>query len=129
MADAARRVTLKYFRQNLDTVRKADDTPVTAADRETEALLRGMIAKAYPEHGIIGEEEGADRPGASHVWVMDPIDGTKKFITGHPLFGTLIALLRDGEPILGIIDFPAAGERWSGGRGRGACTLTSCVLR
>lgn len=120
MADAARQVTLKYFRQPLDTIRKADDTPVTAADRETEALLRAMIAEAFPEHGVIGEEEGADRPEASHVWVLDPIDGTKKYITGHPMFGTLIALLREGEPILGVIDFPALGERWLGGRGRGA---------
>ena len=120
MAEAARGVTLEYFRQPLAAERKDDETPVTRADRETEALMRRMIARACPDHGVIGEEQDDHRPGASHVWVIDPIDGTKKFITGHPLFGTLIALVRDGRPILGLIDIPAAGERWLGAQGLGA---------
>ena len=120
LADAAREVTLKYFRQPLSAERKDDETPVTRADRETEALMRRMISRAHPDHGVIGEEQDDHRPGASHVWVIDPIDGTKKFITGHPLFGTLIALIRDGRPVLGVIDIPAAGERWLGAQGLGA---------
>jgi inositol-phosphate phosphatase/L-galactose 1-phosphate phosphatase/histidinol-phosphatase len=120
LADAAREVTLKYFRADLEVDTKSDATPVTQADRETEARLRKMIRETFPDHGIIGEEEGPERPGASHIWVLDPIDGTKKFITGNPLFGTLIALLRDGRPILGVIDTPAEAERWLGATGHGA---------
>jgi histidinol phosphatase-like enzyme (inositol monophosphatase family) len=120
LADAARGITLDYFRADPRVDYKSDASPVTRADRETESRLRALIAETHPNHGVIGEEEGADRPGASHVWVLDPIDGTKKFITGNPLFGTLIALVRDGRPILGLIDFPALGERWLGAAGRGA---------
>ena len=120
LADAAREVTLTYFRRRVQVDVKSDATPVTQADRETEARLREIIRNAFPTHGIIGEEEGSDRPEADHVWVLDPIDGTKKFITGNPLFGTLIALLHEGRPILGIIDCPALGERWLGATGRGA---------
>ena len=119
LAEAARRETLPRFRQTLAVDVKDDRTPVTEADRHAEARMRDMIAAAYPDHGVIGEEGGADRPEASHVWVMDPIDGTKKFITGNPLWGTLIALLRDGRPILGVIDVPAAGDRWIAGQGLG----------
>lgn len=119
MADAARGISLSHFRKALAVERKSDTTPVTIADRGIEAMMREKVAKAFPDHGFIGEEEGEDRPGASHVWVVDPIDGTKKFITGNPLFGTLIALLRDGQPILGIIDTAALDERWVGARGQG----------
>jgi histidinol phosphatase-like enzyme (inositol monophosphatase family) len=120
LADAARGITLDYFRADPQVDYKSDASPVTRADRETEARLRTLIADAFPEHGVIGEEEGADRPGADYVWVLDPIDGTKKFITGNPLFGTLIALTREGRPILGLLDFPALDERWQGASGRGA---------
>ncbi len=119
LADAARTISLAHFRQPLAVERKSDTTPVTVADRGIEAMMREEIAKAFPEHGVIGEEEGPHQAGASHVWVIDPIDGTKKFITGNPLFGTLIALLRDGRPILGVIDTPALDERWLGARGLG----------
>jgi histidinol phosphatase-like enzyme (inositol monophosphatase family) len=118
MAAAARGVILPHFRAPMDVETKADATPVTIADRETEAALRKMIAGKFPDHGIVGEEEGADRADASYVWVLDPIDGTRRFITGNPLFGTLIALLRDGRPILGVIDMPVLGERWIGAAGR-----------
>ena len=118
MADAVRRVVLRYFADPVPFETKGDASPVTAADREAEATMRRLIGSAWPAHGILGEEYGAVRPGASFVWVLDPIDGTKSFITGKPLFGTLIALLRDGVPIVGVIDMPALGERWVGAEGR-----------
>ncbi|ATC64663.1 histidinol-phosphatase [Nibricoccus aquaticus] len=85
---------------------KSDDSPVTAADRGAEKLIRDLIAKKFPSHGIIGEEFGNDRPDAEFVWVLDPIDGTKAFMTAVPLFGTLIALMHDGQPVLGAIHQP-----------------------
>jgi inositol-phosphate phosphatase/L-galactose 1-phosphate phosphatase/histidinol-phosphatase len=107
-----------YFRSGVAIDEKADTTPVTAADREAEAEMRRMIKDAFPDHGILGEEHGAVRLDATHVWVLDPIDGTKSFVTGKPLFGTLIALLREGTPIVGVIDMPALAERWVGVEGR-----------
>jgi histidinol phosphatase-like enzyme (inositol monophosphatase family) len=85
---------------------KSDDSPVTSADRGAEQLLRGLIAKKFPAHGIIGEEFGNDRSDAEWVWVLDPIDGTKSFMTAVPLFGTLIALMHNGQPVLGAIHQP-----------------------
>jgi histidinol phosphatase-like enzyme (inositol monophosphatase family) len=85
---------------------KADKSPVTVADRGAEEMMRAMIKKRYPEHGIIGEEYGSERADAEFVWMLDPIDGTKSFITGVPLWGTLIALLHQGQPILGCIHQP-----------------------
>jgi myo-inositol-1(or 4)-monophosphatase len=85
---------------------KSDQSPVTQADRGAEELMRAAIARKFPSHGIIGEEFGPDRPDAEFVWVLDPIDGTKSFITGVPLWGTLIALLHRGEPVLGCIHQP-----------------------
>lgn len=119
MADAARPVVLRSFRTPALAVEaKADDTPVTIADREAEAVLRRMIESAFPDHGIVGEEHGIIRGEADFVWVLDPIDGTKSFVTGKPLFGTLIALLREGRPVIGVIDMPALGERWVGAEGQ-----------
>ncbi len=117
LADAAGRIARGYFRRNLEVYDKPDDTPVTRADREAEAKMRDIIAKAQPVHGVVGEEQGSDRPGAEFVWVIDPIDGTKRFITGNPLFGSLVALLQAGRPILGVIDLPVLGERWTGAAG------------
>lgn len=85
---------------------KADASPVTLADKGAEELLRQLIAKKFPTHGLIGEELGNDRADAEFVWVLDPIDGTKSFISGVPLFGTLIALLHNGQPVLGCIHQP-----------------------
>ena len=118
LADRAREITGRYFRGDFEVEQKADLSPVTVADRETEAALRAMIAEAFPEHGILGEEHGAQRTEAEHVWVLDPIDGTKRFTTGHAQFGTLIALLHRGRPILGVIDMPQLDERWLGAAGR-----------
>lgn len=89
---------------------KADETPVTIADRGAEELLRGRIKRRYPAHGIIGEEYGSENEDAEFVWVLDPIDGTKAFTTAVPLFGTLIALLHNGQPILGCINQPVLNQ-------------------
>lgn len=118
LADAARDVVTRYFRQPIPVDRKADLSPVTIADREAEAAMRGLIAEAYPDHGIVGEEHGRARADAEYVWVLDPIDGTKRFVSGHVQFGTLIALLRNGTPILGMIDMPMLNERWTGAEGQ-----------
>jgi inositol-phosphate phosphatase/L-galactose 1-phosphate phosphatase/histidinol-phosphatase len=118
LADAAGAVIRPYFRSGLAVEAKADASPVTRADREAEAAMRALIEESYPGHGIIGEEYGPARADARHIWVLDPIDGTKSFIAGVPLFGTLIALLEDGAPVLGVIDQPILGERWLGAAGR-----------
>jgi len=89
---------------------KADLSPVTAADRGAEEIMRGLIHKRFPGHGIVGEEFGTENPGAEFVWVLDPIDGTKSFVAGVPLFGTLIGLLHNGEPVLGCIHQPVLGQ-------------------
>lgn len=95
-----------YRQPSVAVETKADQSPVTIADRGAEELMRARIAKRFPTHGIVGEEFGSDRPGAEFVWVLDPVDGTKTFITGLPLWGTLIALLHQGQPILGCIHQP-----------------------
>ena len=113
-ADRAGAVIRRYFRAALATESKADESPVTLADRQAEQAMRTLLADTCPSHGIHGEEFGLDNPDADYRWVLDPIDGTRAFITGRPTFGTLVALLRDGVPILGIIDQPITGERWVG---------------
>ena len=118
LADAARDVLLHYFRQPLGIIDKADESPVTVADREAETRMREIIAKAFPDHGVVGEEHGPDRADAEYVWVLDPVDGTKAFISGVPVFGTLIALVHRGRPVLGVMDQPVTRERWLGVAGR-----------
>lgn len=118
LADAAGEVLLHHFRQPLGIMDKPDETPVTIADREAEARMRELVAEHFPEHGVVGEEHGAERADAEYVWVFDPVDGTKAFLSGVPVFGTLIALLRGGRPILGVIDQPCTRERWTGAAGR-----------
>lgn len=119
LADASGAILRRRFRQPFVVEIKSDRSPVTDIDREVEGELRRLIAAEFPGHGVIGEEYGSDRADAEHVWVLDPIDGTKSFITGRPLFGTLIALCRQGRPIVGIVDHPALGpgERWVGASG------------
>lgn len=121
IADAARVITLKYFRSKLfQIIDKADQSPVTIADREAEEVMRALLAEHFPSHAIYGEEWGLTMPegGSDYVWVLDPIDGTKSFITGKPVFGTLIALMHKGVPVLGIIDQPVLQERWLGIKGQ-----------
>lgn len=118
LADIARPIAKRYFRTPVDIVSKADDSPVTVADRSIEAAMRDEIEKVFPHHGILGEEHGSVRLDAEAVWVLDPIDGTKAFITGMPTFGTLIACCVEGKPVLGVVDQPIQGERWVGAAGR-----------
>jgi histidinol phosphatase-like enzyme (inositol monophosphatase family) len=117
-ADVAGAVIRPFFRTNFVTDQKADRSPVTIADRTAEQAMRAVLAERFPGHGILGEEFGLDRPDAALRWVLDPIDGTRAFITGRPTFGTLIALFHDEHPIVGIIDQPVTGERWIGAADR-----------
>ncbi|MGE5547743.1 MAG: histidinol-phosphatase [Solirubrobacterales bacterium] len=128
LAEAARPVIRKYFRTPVAVDDKDDASPVTIADREVEAAMRAIIRDSFPDHGILGEEHGRENTEAEYVWVLDPIDGTKAFITGKPSFGTLIALAHRGRPILGVIDQAILGERWMGGDGH-ATTLNGRPAR
>ena len=117
LADAAGAAIRPLFRSDWSHEAKADASPVTEADRAAEAAMRKLLDAEAPRDGIIGEEYGAERADAARQWVLDPIDGTVSFMAGRPIFGTLIALLQDGWPVLGIIDQPIAGERWTGAMG------------
>ncbi|RYD64137.1 MAG: histidinol-phosphatase [Sphingomonadales bacterium] len=118
LADAAGAAIRPYFRGQFGLESKDDASPVTLADKAAEAAMRRLIIAERPMDAIIGEEED-DRAGSSgRTWVLDPIDGTRSFIVGRPIFGTLIALLEDGWPVLGIIDQPIIAERWLGVTGR-----------
>jgi myo-inositol-1(or 4)-monophosphatase len=117
LADASGAAILPYFRAGLSPDNKAAAgpfDPVTAADKAGERAIRQLITAQYPGHGIIGEEYGIENPGAASVWVLDPIDGTRSFISGLPIWGTLIALLHEGEAVLGVLDQPVLGERFVG---------------
>ncbi len=111
LADAAGEAIRPLFRGNWDSERKADRSPVTEADRAAEAAIRAILEAERPDDGILGEEYGLTRENAGRRWVLDPIDGTISFMAGRPIFGTLIALLQDGWPILGVIDQPIGRER------------------
>ncbi|MBX3456531.1 histidinol-phosphatase [Ferrovibrio sp.] len=117
LADLAGEAIRPHYRKRIDIERKADASPVTVADRAAEAAMRQAIAASYPDHGIFGEEYGHERPDAPWQWILDPIDGTKSFVTGLPIFGTLIALTQDGKPVLGVIDQPILRDRWIGAEG------------
>ncbi len=111
LAEAAGKIIRPLFGNPALTVdTKSDDTPVTAADRGAEQCIREMITARYPDHGILGEEFGAERADADYCWVIDPIDGTKSFVSGCPLFGTLIALLKNGQPLIGLIHQPILNQ-------------------
>ena len=116
--DAAGAVLRRHFRRPIVAERKADDSPVTVADRQAEHAMRAVLAARHPNHSVLGEEGGFSGGAGRYCWVLDPIDGTRAFITGRPSFGTLLALLEDSAPILGIIDQPITGERWVGCAGR-----------
>ncbi|HKT86419.1 MAG TPA: inositol monophosphatase family protein [Novosphingobium sp.] len=118
LADAAGDAIRPHFRSGLGAERKADATPVTLADREAEEVMRRVLMAEVPRDGIVGEEFGSLEGCSGRCWVLDPIDGTVSFMAGRPIFGTLIALLVDGWPVLGIIDQPILGERWIGATGR-----------
>ena len=120
LANLARPIAKAHFRALTSVEAKSDRTPVTAADRAIERALRERIAATFPAHGVFGEEEGPDRLDAEWLWVLDPIDGTKAFATGNPMFGTLIGLMHRGAPVVGVLDAPALGERWAAALGLGA---------
>jgi myo-inositol-1(or 4)-monophosphatase len=113
-AEAAGAAIRPLFRSALLVEAKGDASPVTEADRAAERAIRDLLAERLPTHGVIGEEYGTTNADAEWVWVLDPIDGTRAFVTGRPLFGTLIGLLHRGRPVLGLIDQPSTGERWVG---------------
>jgi len=122
LANASGSLLRELFQNGADSInveQKSDQSPVTAADKGVEKLLREMIEENFPNHGIIGEEFGNLRESAEYKWVLDPIDGTKSFIAGYPIFTTLIALLHNDVPVLGIIDQPILRERWLGIVGKG----------
>lgn len=124
IAREAGRLTLRYFRQSdLRVERKQDDSPVTVADREAEALLRRRIAERFPDDGILGEELGTEEGTSGYQWVLDPIDGTKSFIHGVPLYTTLVAVLQDQQPRLGVIHAPACRETIYAAAGQGCWYL------
>lgn len=110
LSDISGEVIKKYFRTQISVDQKKDNSPVTIADKKAEELMREAILKTYPDHGIIGEEFEAHKGKSEYTWVLDPIDGTKSFICGTVNFGTLIALLRNGEPILGVFNQPILNE-------------------
>jgi myo-inositol-1(or 4)-monophosphatase len=121
LASLSGEAILPFFRTSLsiaDKSRGGSFDPVTAADHAAETAMRNLIHRTFPDHGIIGEEFGSERADADYVWVLDPIDGTKSFISGMPAWGTLIALLRAGEPVFGMMNQPFIKERFSGDGGR-----------
>ena len=120
LADASRAIILEAMNQPRAVQIKADASPVTETDCAVEERLRQMIQQDYPDHGIRGEEFPDRDLEAEWVWVLDPIDGTKAWVAGVPVYGTLIALAHEGMPVLGVIDHPATAERWLGGVGLGA---------
>ncbi|MCC5941098.1 MAG: histidinol-phosphatase [Balneolaceae bacterium] len=120
--------TLNYFNKSFDLEFKKDQSPVTNADRESERIIRDLINEHFPEHGIIGEEFGKENEESDVVWVLDPIDGTQSFIHGVPLYTTLIGILINNEPKVGLIYAPATGEMVSAAEGLG-CTLNGEMCR
>ena len=120
LADIAGEAIMPHYETTLDVETKADNSPVTEADKAAEAAMRELIGRTFPEHGIYGEEHGITlaQPQSTYTWVLDPIDGTRAFIEGRKEWGTLIALCEDGEPIMGILNQPATGERWVGVKGQ-----------
>src|SRR3979409_2662585 len=123
LASVSGETILPFFRTALtieDKGRSGRFDPVTAADHAAESAMRTLIRRTFPDHGIIGGESGGERANAEFGWVLDPIDGTKSFISGMPTWGTLIALLRSGEPVFGMMNQPFIRERFSGAGARAA---------
>ena len=119
-ASAAATDILRYYRGEFEVELKSDQTPVTVADRRAEEIIKGILLEAFPDHGFYGEESGKDQADADYLWLVDPIDGTKSFVGGYGMFSTQIALMHEGELILGVSSAPAAGEVAFAARGSGA---------
>ena len=120
IAERAAKLALSHFRQPILIEMKDNGTPVTVADKKTEQFIRAELTDAFPTHGILGEEFGAEAKDPNFLWTVDPIDGTKSFIRGIPTFGTLLALIENDEPVIGIMILPALGESYVAGKGLGA---------
>lgn len=129
LAAESSKIIKQYFRTHVSIESKADASPVTIADKKAEEKMREMIMKFYPEHGILGEEFGRHNETAEYQWILDPIDGTKSFICGALSFGTLIALLKNGEPVLGVINHPILNEFLSGDNHRTELNGTQVMVR
>lgn len=119
VAREAGRVTLRWFQADLDVETKADRSPVTVADREAERVLRDLLGRRFPDDGIVGEEHGEAAGRSGRRWILDPIDGTRSFVHGVPLYGVMVALEADGEAVVGALHFPALGETVAAARGLG----------
>lgn len=113
-------IAMRHFRKAIDIEVKSDESPVTLADKAIESAARDQLAQSFPDHAILGEEFGTGDLKVAHVWVIDPIDGTRSFIAGHPLFGVLLGFVEEGEPLLGMIYMPALNELYIGQQGTGA---------
>ncbi len=122
-ADAAGAILRRHFRTGLAADTKSDASPVTIADRQAEQAMRAVLRERFPGVGILGEEFGHEHPDSARCFVLDPLDGTRAFITGRPSFGVLVGLLDGDRPLLGVIDQPVLGERWTAIAGR--CTRFS----
>jgi len=120
IAEIAAKAARGYFRGRLGIEFKEDESPVTQADKGVEAEVRAYLQRNFPDHGIYGEEHGIEGADRDDIWIIDPIDGTRSFLSGHPLFGFLLAYLKGGIPQVGVIGMPALGETFLGVRGKGA---------
>ena len=127
IAEFAAKSALSYFRGQLGTEFKDDDSPVTQADKGVEALVRAYLNTHFPDHGIYGEEHGIEGAERERMWIIDPIDGTRSFLSGHPLFGFLLGHLANGIPEIGVIGMPALGEVFLGVKGKGATLNGSAI--
>ncbi|MFQ5995770.1 MAG: inositol monophosphatase family protein [Acidiferrobacterales bacterium] len=119
LADIGGDIHRRYYRKPIAVEIKGDGSPVTQVDKETEYALRGLIEQTYPDHGVMGEEYPSVRGDAEFVWVLDPVDGTKSYLAGVPLFGILIALAHGGRFVLGVVEQPILRDRWVGADGHG----------
>jgi histidinol-phosphatase len=113
---------LAHFKDGVSVETKKDGTPVSRADRESEATIRAILGKAFPDHAVLGEESGEERSGATHRWIVDPVDGTVSFVAGVPLWGVLVGLEIAGDPVVGVMHLPAMDETYVAARGEG-CSL------
>ncbi len=118
LTDESGKIIKEYFRTSLKIDKKQDESPVTVADKNVELKIRELIKTKYPNHGVLGEEFESTNLDSEFLWVIDPIDGTRSFVAGHKDFGTLVALLHNKKPIIGIIDCPMHNERWVGISGK-----------
>jgi histidinol-phosphatase len=120
LADVADEITLGAFRGRLTVRTKSDGSWVTEIDTEVERTLRAQIRRRFPDHAVLGEEDGRSGPDDAPTWIIDPIDGTTNFVRGNPIFATLIAVQIDGDEVAAVVSAPALGSRWDAARGSGA---------